>query len=127
MKRLRLPGRKLPRWLPPGGVFRAAVLVLALLPACSSLVEEEPPVQDSLLVEALVELHLAEARTTAGHPALPVVRDTLLARHGLDRARFDAAMAYYAERPEAFYELYGRVLDQLHAEAREAPAPSTGP
>lgn len=125
------PGKSSMKRLPCGPARVALAAVLAVLlgtaAACSSLAEDVPPVDDSVFVEVLIDLHLAEARDrlAAGRPALP--RDSLLARHGIEPATYRAALAYYAERPDAFHELYGRVLDRLHTDARGVQPLPTDP
>ncbi len=94
----------------------AAVLLATTLAACSSFSTPEPPVADSTLVEVLIDLQLASARSDLYHDLAPGARDSVLADHGLTEADFEAAMRYYSERPEAFVELYTSVLNRINEE-----------
>ncbi len=93
-----------------------AVLLAAMLPACSSFSTPEPPVADSTLVEVLVELQLVSARSDLYRDVPPGTRDSVLVRHGLTKADFEAAMRYYSEHPETFVEIYTNVLDRINEE-----------
>lgn len=95
-------------------VFAATVVLAA--PACSSLSPETPPVQDSLLVEVLIDLHLATARANLYPDLPPVPRDSVLAHHGLTPADYEAVLHYYTEHPDAYVELYTKVLNRLNEE-----------
>lgn len=93
------------------------VMLLVAAPACSVLPGEAPPLADSLLIDVMVDLHLAAARSEAEGQMRPALqRDSILARHGLNPAQFDAAVRYYADRPTDYVALYGRVIDRLDAE-----------
>lgn len=86
------------------------------LSACSSLISDVPPVADSTMVNVLVELHLANARTELQSDLVPALRDSILADNGLDTLRFRTALDYYVEHPEDYLKIYSSVLDQLSAE-----------
>ena len=98
----------------------AYVLALHLmgpaLPACSSLTAEPPPVPDSTMVEVLVELHLAEARTELYGRLPEGLRDSALAKHGLTQREYKRAVDYYTDHPTSYADLYDTVLDRLSAE-----------
>ena len=96
------------------GLF-AAVLVAG---GCSSLTSDEAPVDDSTFVEVMIELHLASARAQLHYERPTALRDSILARHGLDEARYEAAVSYYLERPDAYSEINEAVLDRMAAESR---------
>ncbi|MDX1547006.1 MAG: DUF4296 domain-containing protein [Rhodothermales bacterium] len=98
-----------------------AVLLAALLPACSALISDAPPVPDSTMVDVLIELHLGQARQARYGDLTPARRDSILALHGLDRPRFDEAMAYYADHPEELGLLYREALDRLQEERPHQP------
>ncbi|MDX1530628.1 MAG: DUF4296 domain-containing protein [Rhodothermales bacterium] len=74
---------------------------------------------DSLLVEALVELHLADARAGRTGEPRDSLRTAALAVHGLDTAAFGRALDYYADHPEAYVALYDRAIDRVLAEQQE--------
>lgn len=91
------------------------------MPACSAFSTDAPPVPDSTLVDVLVELHLAEGRAEITGTPVPAARDSILARYGVTPDAFDETVAYYADRPEAYLEVYDAVLDALSAERLAAP------
>ncbi len=68
---------------------------------------------DSLLVEALVETHLAAARAERTGADADSLRAAALDRLGLDTAAVARALDAYADRPDEYAELYGRALDRL--------------
>lgn len=75
------------------------------------------------MVDVLVELHMLNAREeTRGQPLLGA-RDSIFARYGIDSTGYAEAVTYYADRPGAFGEIYGRVVDELAS----SPAPVTNP
>ncbi|NNF58445.1 MAG: hypothetical protein HKN04_09405 [Rhodothermaceae bacterium] len=104
----------------------SAVMVLAssLLVACSGSNGDEAPMPepDSLLVEALVTLQLAEARAAL----MEENRDSLRAEAyahvtrstALDSVTIAEAVDRAAQTPEAAALLYQRVADRLAAEQR---------
>ena len=96
----------------------ALATVVAVGGGCAGVTSEPPPVADSTLVETLVELHLARARQQQRGDVPRAQYDSVLARHGLARARFDDALRYYSRHPKAYYALYSAVVDTL---ARRSP------
>lgn len=107
----------------------AALLSGLLVSGCSSFSPEEPPIPDSTFVRVLTEFHLASARAQTDQDSLPGVRDSILARYGVDETHLQAAIDYYSERPAAYESLYDAVLDSLSAYESELrrPLPSGQP
>jgi hypothetical protein len=105
------------------GIVAAGLLAGAAgLGGCSALTSEAPPVADSTFVETMVELHLLRARHEFyrdGRQDLEALRDSVLLRHGLTEARFEAALRYYSKRPEAYEALSTAVVDTLSARMPE--------
>jgi hypothetical protein len=102
----------------------AVLLGAVVLAGCDP--RERPPrgvLPDSVLVEALVGVHLAAAR--ASHTGEPVdsLRAAALGRVGTDSVALRQALDAYARRPEALVALYDRVLDRL-AQSDETAFPS---
>ena len=102
----------------PSPLSHSAVLFLLLLAACSDLASEAPPVPDSTMVDVLVVLHLAEQREALQADLSPALRDSVLARHGLDTATYADAIAFYAAHPERYAGLYEDVIERLETERR---------
>ena len=67
-------------------------LLFLLLPACGVLPSEVPPIKDETLIEVLVELHLLEARFEVHEDLPPSLRDSVLARYGVDSTALDATL-----------------------------------
>lgn len=106
----------------------AALACCLSLVACDA-VAPAPPVADTTMAAVLYDLHLARARAQVA-PALPYppARDSILQAYGLDTTAFDAALAYYLERPADYLRIYGQVADRLHATRYgSAPPPDTAP
>lgn len=89
------------------------LVLLGLLAGCDAGGPASPGLSDSLMVEALVELHLADARAARTGEDRDSLRAAALAAHGLDTTDFAQALDYFAARPEAYHALYDRALDQL--------------
>ena len=96
----------------------ALLLLLVVVGACSNPIAETPPVQDSVMVDVLVDLHLAERRHALEQDVGRPLRDSILTRHCLDADAYAEAMQYYAAHPDRYAALYGDVVDRLRA-ARE--------
>lgn len=98
---------------------RLALVGLLLAAACAPGEPAAPDLPDSTFVDALVALHLADARADyTGEPA-DSLRADALARHGLDTLAFRRALQHYAAHPEAYLPLYDEALDRL---LRDEPA-----
>jgi hypothetical protein len=95
--------------------------LLALLTAgCDAEVPSEPGVSDSLMVEVLIGVHLADARASRTGEPRDSLRATALTALGTDTAAFHRALDYYAHHPDAYQPLYDRALDRLLDERRQA-------
>jgi len=106
-----------------------AILILAAigLAGCGEADEMEPRAAvDSTLVDALVDLHLADARgAVTEDPALgDSLRDLVYAIHGLDSTQLDQRLADTALRPGAVAALTEAVESHLALEQQDAsPSP----
>jgi hypothetical protein len=98
------------------------VLVLGALLGVGCGVESPaaPDLTDSLMVEVLVEVHLADARASRTGEPRDSLRAAALAAFGTDTVSFHDALDYYARYPEAYQPLYDRALDRLLNEQRGA-------
>ena len=94
----------------------ATLSLLLLAGACSNPIAEAPPVPDSIMVEVLVDLHVAERRHALEQDVGRPLRDSILTRHGLDAEVYAEAMAYFAAHPDRYATLYGDVIDDLRAD-----------
>ena len=77
--------------------------------------QDTAPVADSVLVSVFADLHLAGAFLRLEPGAIPGLRDSVLARHGLDSATFARSVAWLRDHPENFVAIYSSVLDRLSA------------
>lgn len=93
----------------------AGMSAAALLTAACGRPPEAAPLPDSTLVVVFTDLHLAGARLRL-EPGVPDgQRDSVLQRHGVDPADFEASVAWLRDHPDAFVGIYGSVLDRLNA------------
>lgn len=90
-------------------------LVLISSGGCSDQ-RPEPPLDDSTMVEVMIELHLALARTEVTHRVPAGIRDSIFAAYEIDSSAFAETISYYAAEPDEYGRLYGRVLDRLNSE-----------
>lgn len=72
------------------------------------------------MVNVLVDLHLQAARDDVIPPAAGFPRDSVLARHGLDRRAFKQAMNYYVRRPDLYADLYDEVIERINLQRNAA-------
>ena len=102
--------------------MRAPAVALALsLAACGAV--DAPPDVDGALVEALADLHLADARAALDSTAAPGLDDSLravaLEAHGLSEAGLDAHLEALAADPELAQATYDS-LDVVLTRERQA-------
>lgn len=93
-----------------------AFLVLAV--GCDADVPTEPGVGDSLMVEVLIGVHLADARAEQTGEPRDSLRAAVLTDLGTDTAAFGRALDYYAHHPTLYQPIYERALDRLLDERR---------
>lgn len=96
----------------------ALVLGLLALAGCNDGGPAGPGIPDSLMVEALVEIHLADARAAHSGEDRDSLRARALDAHGLDTTDLARALDYFAEHPEDYQPIYDLVLDQIIREQR---------
>lgn len=104
----------------------AAALCLLVLAGCER--SAGPPIADSLFVEILTDLHIAEAEVAMREDADAALRDSVLDAHGTTTGRFEETLEFYANDPEAYLEIYNAVinrLNQMEQEERRAASADT--
>ncbi len=95
------------------------MLLLGLVGCTPITSVEQPVVSDSLMVEVLLDLHLVDARARALGNVTPGLRDSVLAHHGLDSVRYEAAVQRLMENPDTYLDLYSQALDRLNDERHQ--------
>lgn len=98
--------------------FSLLALVALLATGCGADAPAEPGLSDSLMVEVLIGVHLADARAEHTGEPRDSLRAAALAEFGTDTVVFGRALDYYAHHPEAYQPLYERALDRLLDERR---------
>ena len=100
--------------------MRRLALALAALCAggCGTESPAAPELGDSLMVDVLIEMHLADARASQTGESRDSLRAAALAAFGTDTSAFHDALDYYARHPDAYQPLYDRALDRLLNEQR---------
>ncbi len=102
------------RSLPP--FLLCALFVSSIgLGACSFFSTDEALLSDSTMTKVLVEIHLVNARQDHVGAAPPGLKDSVFARHGVERSDFEATLRHYSRNPQAFNALYNTVLDTLNS------------
>ena len=102
-------------------LFAALFVVSGLITdgGCSSV--DTPPAElatDSLHIEALIDLHLANARAEVTGESAESLHNAVLAAHDLDSLALSALLEQYANHPEKAVALYERTGEQLTTERR---------
>lgn len=92
--------------------FPLVIFVLVLILAGCARHSAERPIEDSVLVEILADLHVEEARINHDLPGV-VSRDSVLARHGTTDAELNRTLGSYAEDLPGYLRLYDRVINEL--------------
>jgi hypothetical protein len=77
------------------------------------------------MVEVLIELHLARARHDIQQDLPPTLHAEILEEYGLTEQEFRETMAFYADHPEAYIELYTMMMNGLAAERDPSGQAST--
>ena len=105
--------------------MRRMIVGLALgIVGCGASGGNPSGVSDSLMVDVLVDVHLADARASMTAEAEDSLRAEALGRHGLDTLEFRRLLDYYAEHAGEYLPLYDAALDRLHLIQRGGDAPS---
>jgi hypothetical protein len=99
-----------------------AVFALGVV-GCATERTGAPALGDSLMVDVLVEIHLADARASHTGEPRDSLRAAALAAFDTDTVAFHDALDYYAHHPDAYQPLYERALDRLLNEQRSAAPP----
>lgn len=89
-------------------------LIIFAFGGCGS--ESSRPIADSTMVDVLVEMHILNARIHTTDRPLVGARDSVFHRYGIDSTSFIQMMIYYAEHPDDYADVYGRVVDRLAVE-----------
>lgn len=100
--------------------FLSCLILLACLFSCTKEKKEEAALNRDQMVDLLIDIYLAEARTTL----LPVNRDSayrlflpyqdsLMRRKGIADSTLKKAYSYYLGHPAEFEAIYDAVIDSL--------------
>ena len=106
-------------------------ITLLGMTSCENKKAEAPPISRDQMVGLMMEIYLAEARTTL----MPVVKDSsyhlfiayqdsLMQRRGVSDSLLRKAYAYYLEHPAELEGIYDTIIDSLslrEQRLREAP------
>ncbi|MEM8488860.1 MAG: DUF4296 domain-containing protein [Bacteroidota bacterium] len=101
------------------GLYTTCLFFALLLGnACSNqdVTSFEPAVSDSVMIQLLIDMHLAEAHAEILNLPSDGLQDSILMHYQLSRADFEANMAYYEANPDAFHKVYSEVLDKISEE-----------
>lgn len=113
---------------------KALLLPVALLVASVTACDRRPDyvISQDDMVDLLVDLHKAEGvvelnRTRYATDSMRMVmKQSVLARHGVTRERFDTSMVWYGHNIEKYIELYDDVIARLESEAAAVDADQGG-
>jgi hypothetical protein len=90
--------------------------------ACSK--KEELPVEENLLIETLIDIHLAESAMlheigSKKDSLATLYYDQVMQIHGMDRAVFDTCIAILRRNPALMQEIYAKVGKELEKKKKE--------
>lgn len=114
--------------------MRATVLLVITLfgsVSCQPKKAETPPLSREQMVGLMMEIYLAEARTSliptakdSSYRLFLAHQDTLMHRRGVSDSTLRKAYAYYLEHPAELEAIYDAIIDSLSLKEqrlREAP------
>lgn len=94
----------------------AAVLGVVIGLASGGCTDVGAPLDSEQFVAILVDFHLIESRREIVADMPPETRDSVLLAHGVSSRQYERAVRYYAQRPDAYLDLYNKVIDSLSSE-----------
>ena len=116
-------------WLVKGfwsGRF-ALALTLAWSTGGCARPQEAPPLASDVMVDLLVDLHLAHARNRVQPSDSTYDVDSLLSVHGATRQDFEETVGFYARNPDQYVSLLDSVIDRLRVSRPSIVADSEDP
>lgn len=106
----------------------ALVGLILLLTGCEQHGRAPLGLPDSLMVDLLVDVHLADARASQTGASADSLRLEALEQYELDTLGFQEMLAYYAAHPEPYLAYYDEALDRLlHLQRGTTAPPDTTP
>jgi hypothetical protein len=98
--------------------------------ACANEPEPELPLPESVIVQVLEDIHLAESATqdlavARRDSMLPIYYDRILGQYGIDSAQWSSVLTQLRRSPVTIERIYQRVSDSLevrNATVREQAA-----
>ncbi len=105
------------------GIYSALAINAFQFSACSNqdISDVAPPLSDSIMVQIIVELHLAEAKVELLKEDQLNFRDSILTHYKVSLEEFEANMAFYRENPDAYHKIYSTALDKMSDERFLSP------
>ncbi len=107
-----------PRWLITLASLVTGGLLLVATSGCDG--GSRGPVTDSVMVQALMEMHVLRARATyreteENPDSIRALQDSALIRRGISPEDFRTMFDVYVEEPERYQEVYTSVVDSLNS------------
>lgn len=97
----------------------AALLVLALLVLTACRRVPGDVIQPDEMSALLADMHIGDAVVELNRNRYPddstrmLLKQSILSRHGVDNARFDSSLVWYAHNPEKYLEVYDNTIALL--------------
>lgn len=93
----------------------------ALLFSCSENEQHKPKLNEDQFIHLLIDIHLADGTLSAeniyraGKNYRPsYYYNSIYKKYGIQAAEFDSCVAYYANNPDRFTQIYDKVIDSLN-------------
>lgn len=92
-------------------VYLVVGIVCGSLVGCSE--RHDPPVEKSVMVELLIELHLAQASARLDPEGEGVSSDSILKHYDVSRQDLQSTLDYYASEPDEYVALMDTVIERM--------------
>ena len=96
------------------------LIIILVVISCSSETAENDVMDESQMVEFLIDLHLSEAavqdlrlKPDSAKVVFTTVEKYLFKKHNIGDSTFIRSYNYYLERPDRLEEIYNAVIDSL--------------
>lgn len=88
--------------------------------------DDDRPIADSVFVEVLVDLLIADAYVKSGESIPGVARDSVLQAHRISADQFEATLEHHARDAAEYLRLYDQAIGKLNERRLEMTGGESG-